>query len=299
MFALAEKESVRSKTSYFGPARVLEVNQAKGLVLLEIEGRAEGSEIWGCLAIPYAHLCQPGASVLVSGESLRALYIIGLLGANPDEKMGHQSLTLKNGAKAQISENAESEKLEFRSKTGELIFEHDPETGKSRVNLQSGDLEFVTQEGNIDFIAAGGIRFLSRQSIEMKSLLGVRILTTDLLGKVLSSVSLHLKKLSFQSPVIGMTAQRADLNIEESSYSGKNFVCRMGHLKLISGKVETLANDIIEKAKTVYRTVEGLTQLRTGRMRTMVEASYHLKAKKTFLKAEEDFKVKAEKIHLG
>ncbi len=73
----------------------------------------------------------------------------------------------------------------------------------------------------------------------------------------------------------------------------------MGHLKLISGKVETLANDIIEKAKTVYRTVEGLTQLRTGRMRTMVEASYHLKAKKTFLKAEEDFKVKAEKIHLG
>lgn len=299
MFAVVEKKFAMPKTRYFGPAQVMELNLVEGLVRLQIDGMEEDTEIWARLAIPYANLCKPGASVLVAGEGLNDIYIIGLLSKGHNEEPDHKSLVLKNGAKARITGNTETERLEVRSRVGELIFEHDPETGKSRVNIQSGDLEIVTQEGNIDFISAGDIRFSSQQSIELKSLLGIRMMTTDLLGSILSSVTLNFKKLCLQSPIIGITAQRGDIHVEDSSYIGKKFVGRMGHAKLIVGKIETLANDIIEKAKSVYRTVEGLTQLKTGRMRTMVDASYHLKAKKAFLKAEEDFKVKAEKIHLG
>lgn len=297
MLALAQETPVISNTKYFGPAHILELTQIEGLVLLQIDGLEEALK--GRLAVPYTHLCNAGARVLVSGENLNDLYVIGILGSNLKQQAGPQSLVLKNGTIAEITEDSDFEKLQLRTNTGELIFEHNPETGKSRVNLQSGDLEFVTQKGDISFRAAGDIRFMSKQAIEMQSQIGVSLMTTDIWGKILSSLTLYSKKLSFQSPLIGMTAQKADLNIEESNYSGAKFVGRIGHSKLISQKVETLANDIFEKAKTVYRSVEGLTQLRTGRMKTMVEASYHLKSKNAFLKTEEDFKVKAEKIHLG
>jgi hypothetical protein len=49
----------------------------------------------------------------------------------------------------------------------------------------------------------------------------------------------------------------------------------------------------------MYNTVEQLSQLKTGRMRTLVKSTFHLKAKNSMLKSEEDFKVRAEKIHLG
>lgn len=67
----------------------------------------------------------------------------------------------------------------------------------------------------------------------------------------------------------------------------------------IADRVETLAGSIVEKARNAYRTVERLSQLTTGRMRTLVDETYHLKSKRAFLKSEEDFKIKGDKIHLG
>ena len=64
-------------------------------------------------------------------------------------------------------------------------------------------------------------------------------------------------------------------------------------------RLETEAQTVVSKAANVYQTVEDLTQLQTGRMRTLVEGSCHLKARDAFLKAEQDFKVDGEQIHLG
>jgi hypothetical protein len=67
----------------------------------------------------------------------------------------------------------------------------------------------------------------------------------------------------------------------------------------IIDRIETLAETMIEKARNVYRTVEQLSQLKTGRMRTLVEQTFQFKSRRAFLKSEEDFKIKGEKIHLG
>ena len=56
---------------------------------------------------------------------------------------------------------------------------------------------------------------------------------------------------------------------------------------------------VIAKARNIYQTVEELSQVRAGRMRTIVAKTFHFKSKKAFVKAEEDYKIKAEKIHLG
>ncbi len=67
----------------------------------------------------------------------------------------------------------------------------------------------------------------------------------------------------------------------------------------IVNRLETLAETLFEKARNSYRTVEQLMQLRSGRMRTLVDQTYQFKSHKAFLKSEEDFKIKGEKIHLG
>lgn len=70
-------------------------------------------------------------------------------------------------------------------------------------------------------------------------------------------------------------------------------------IKFAGQKIETAVETIMEKAKNVYRSVTNLTQLRTGRIRTLVDQTSHFKARKAFHKAEEDYKIKGKKIHLG
>ena len=127
----------------------------------------------------------------------------------------------------------------------------------------------------------------------------VRLAVEDGVGLLRSAVSLGSRKMKLSSSELGITAQRGTFQVEETRYTGKRFLGKIAYAQLIVGKLGTLAESIVEKAKNVYRTVEQLSQLKTGRMRTLIESTYHLKAKKAFLRSEEDFKVKADKIHLG
>lgn len=64
-------------------------------------------------------------------------------------------------------------------------------------------------------------------------------------------------------------------------------------------KIETKAKTLIHKAQDMYQSVENLSQLKTGRLKMLIKSTCHIKSKDTVLKAEEDFKVKAEEINLG
>jgi len=48
-------------------------------------------------------------------------------------------------------------------------------------------------------------------------------------------------------------------------------------MKMAARRIERVAETVIEKAKNIYQTVEELTQLQTGRMRTLVKGTCHLK----------------------
>ena len=299
MLAISKDISVMQENRHFGPATVLDVDEDEGLVLLRIASMGTHIKTWGRLAIPYAHKFIFGETVLVAGEDINDVYVIGLLNSKPTEENNEKGLTLRNGAYASVSGTTESEKFRLSSKSGELIFEYDPETGKSRVNIQSGDLEFVTKNGNINFVSEQDIRFTSKHSIAMESRYGICMSITNAVGKVISSMSFKSRRMKLSSPELSIAAQRGEIQIKDSRYIGGTFSGTVKDAKFIVGKLETLANDVIGKARNVYKTVEGLTQLKTGRMRTLVDSTLHIKTKKTYLKSQEDFKVKADKIHLG
>ena len=59
------------------------------------------------------------------------------------------------------------------------------------------------------------------------------------------------------------------------------------------------ARRIVERAKATYRDAEDLAQTRAGRVRTVVETTFHVLAGTAIVKAEEDVKLKGKKIHLA
>lgn len=299
MHKISEDKSIMQNTKYFGPATVLDINGDEGLILLNIETIEKDFKTWGRVAVPHPHTIMTGESVLVAGEDINAVYIIGILNSKPANQSNKMRLTLNNGAYASVNKTPEAEKFQLCSKSGEMIFEYDPSTGKGLINVQSGDLDVATKQGDINFISERNICFRSKQSINLESQHGIRMATKNAIGQDISSMSLRSMKMNLSSPEIGITAQRGAIQIEDSKYIGNKFSATFKHGKLIIGRLESIANDIISKARNVYRTVDELTQLRTGRMRTLVKSTLHIKAKKSYLKAEDDFKINADKIHLG
>ena len=71
------------------------------------------------------------------------------------------------------------------------------------------------------------------------------------------------------------------------------------HVRIVARRIESIADTVIEKAKNAYRAVERLNQLKAGRLRTLVDETFHLKARRTVVASGEDCKITAAQIHLG
>lgn len=298
MSSLAEKYEWLRTTRYLGPARVLEVDETGDLVNLCLTGSGECGNVWARVAIPSIHQLAPGVTVLVVGEDMDDMYVIGLLTRKNASVISSERLDLSSGAYAEVAGPSGAERLQVFSKERELLFEYDEEKGRALVNVDSGDLEFVTQKGNISFRSAQGIHFHG-QSIGMTSRWGIRLGIMDAIGKIRSAVTLQPRRMNLSSPEVGIAAQRGEFQIEETEYTGEKLLVKIGFAKLMIQRLETIAKSINLKAKNIYKRVEQLSQLKTGRMRTLVDSTFHFKSRKAFLKSEEDFKVKADRIHLG
>ena len=76
-------------------------------------------------------------------------------------------------------------------------------------------------------------------------------------------------------------------------------VTSMDSIRLTAKKLESVIGTILETAKNVYRHIEALSQVKAGRTRTLVKGTSHFTAENAYHKARGNYKIKAEKIHLG
>jgi hypothetical protein len=295
---IAEIYSPEIKNQYFDTAVVVENSVTQGFIRVNLMVNREIIQAHARLAISLISPLNKGDEILVAGADIDNLYIIGVL----TNKAPHTELpkrhNIGSGAYIMIDDSNQSATLQVFSKRNELLVEYDPESEKTRINIEKGNLEFTTHHGDIVFDSQQNIR-LNGQTIELASRSSVQLSVSDALGQLISSLSIRPKHMKISSAEVGITAQKSEFHIKETRYLGKIFRGKIEDAQLIAGKLTTIAKSITEKAKNVYRTVEQLTQLRTGRMRTLVGSTFHLKAKKTYMKAEEDFKINADKIHLG
>lgn len=216
-----------NQTGYLGPALILEINDRDRLVLVEWKRAGQPYLSWARPALSGSSQLKRRDLALVLSQDLEDFYVIGLLADSGTARQSSPaSLQTPSGASVVVGRSAGEEVVQVHSKQGALVLEYHPESAKTMVNVESGDLEFVTCHGSIAFHSA--------------------------------------QKISF-----------------------------------VAHRLETLAETVVSRAKNVYQTIEELTQLQTGRLRMLVKGNCHLKARDAFLKAEQDFKVDGEQIHLG
>jgi hypothetical protein len=292
MSPFTEEYPWMTETRFMGPARVLEIEESESYIQIQMENAHDDNVVRARKAI--AGPLHPGDNVLVMGENPDNLYIIGILELQTENKSSGNRIVLEGGTQAA----RDGQSISIYSRKKELLFEYNEKNGKTRINLESGDIEFISRNGNISF-AAGKDILLNGKTVGITSRSGTVVGNLDSQGNLNSALSMKKDELSLESSAIGVTAKQGELRIDETAFTGKKITANIGLVKLVSDRLETLAQTVMSRAKNVYRTVEELCQLKTGRMRTLVKNTFHLKSKNAMLKSEEDFKVRADKIHLG
>jgi len=234
---------------YLGPAIVLKNENSKtSCVTVEWSNGHAPIVATANIAITRDKPITRNTTVLVAGNSVNEMYVIGLLNVpSIADKAEKQIVQTTQGAFARVNKTKATETLSVYSNKKELLFEYDAINNITKVNVEQGDIELNSNTGNITLNAG--------KTVEINA----------------DTLNMNSKKLSIKAIISDM----------------------------ILGRLETTTDTLIENAKNVYRNVKELTQLRTGRSRTLVDETYQLNADKVLLKSENDVKVKAEKIHLG
>jgi hypothetical protein len=245
-----------------GPAEILQVDVPGQRVRLRLAGSDDDLGVWAQIAIAAAEIAiHAGDQVLVIGDNPRDLYVIGVLQATRISSHSPARLVSKGGAYATVSRSPEQQTLQVFSARNELLFEYDEVKRHVRINVEYGDLEFVTRNGDIVFSSA--------------------------------------RDVLIQGASIRVSGERGDVQLENTTISGDHLLAHYKEVRFISDRCEAAFHTLTEKAKNVFRVVEQLAQIKAGRIRTLVDSTYFFKAKKAFVKSDEDYKIRAEKIHLG
>jgi len=291
MLNLAEKFKRTPQSRYLGPATVVKTDADTGDICLSLKGHPQAAYLWAQNALPGQHLFQKNDTVLVVGEIPDDLYVIGVLNQKDVNEASNSKIELSKGAHAEVAGSPNEQALKVFSPKKELIFHYDEKSGNARVNMEAGDIEFVTEKGSITFAANKEIMFHGR-SIGMTGAQGICLGIMDALGKLRNTLTLKDQSMKIDSPKVEIEAEQGKFNIEDGKYTGHSF-----HGKI--ERLENFASTVITKARNIYQSVEELSQIKAGRMRTIVAKTFHFKSKKAFVKAEEDYKINADKIHLG
>jgi hypothetical protein len=240
-----------------------------------------------------------GDEVLTLTDAGGQMYIVGVLTCKREAPDAAAGIRLADGAAARLDGPPENQSLKLYSRDNELLIDYQSDTGNVIVHAPSGNLEFSADKGSIGFHSAGDIRMDGHHvGLTARNDLHLGVQDPNV-GGTGPSMTMKTRKMELIAPVLDLTAQRAQLFMQETRIAGKKLLGRIGDVQFIGRKIESVADTVLAKAKNMYRTISELSQLKAGRQRTLIENTSHMKARKTILKSEKDFKVKAEKIHLG
>jgi hypothetical protein len=180
-----------------------------------------------------------------------------------------REVRLATGECARVRTGEAGEALEILSAQGELVFSYDPATRVTRLVVPRGDLQLFAVEGNIDLNAGGDIRVRGEGAVDI------------------------------QGQRLRLGAPRAEITIDTLTYAGRRLRANLGEAKLALDKLRVVADTVRQRARDVYQEITDLAQTRAGRVRTLVEDTYQVKAQDLILDASRDTKIDGEQIYIG
>ncbi|MCI5223474.1 MAG: DUF3540 domain-containing protein [Candidatus Electrothrix sp. AR4] len=272
-------------------AEVISFDREGRTAKIHIDSLPLAEEIDAALALPYDIDLSCGDKVLIAGEDIYRIYIIGVLSTKESATI-HST----NGAYARLDNDRAS--LQIFSPHDELIIEYDTANNKTKLSSHGNNLELNAPAGNMSLNSSESITIQS-DSINLTGRNMINMKVQDQTGTSISGLSLGNYQTKLNCPDFRIVAKNGDLFVDELKITGKKILTNLVQATFKISKLETRAKTLVHKAQNMYQSVENLSQLKTGRLKTLIKSTYHLKSKNTVLKSEEDFKVKAEEINLG
>jgi hypothetical protein len=270
-----------SASSWVLPATVL-LEGPNGTYRVRLD--APGMDhVWADLAMAPGPGLKAGDRVLVTGQEPGSGWIIGRLDAPKEQK-----LETRSGASVAVTQVDGGERIEVRDADARLLVELDPATGRMQVSAPAGDLAFAAPHGDLELSAGGAVRVRGGKEVALETS-GERG-ASFVLGSAVSRLS---------SRVFQLVAKKADLGVDDATYTGAGLRATLHEATLRVNRLETVAERLFERAKSVFRQVDDLHQLRAGRARTLVDEGYFLRTKHASIEAEDEVKIDGKQIQLG
>ena len=289
-----------------GPARrgqVREVGPTAWTIELE-EGRR--------LEARAARSVQPppmiGDEVLLLADAGGSWYIVDVLsGDRPHDPplapapapapAGTRTEQLCDGSSLRVEGNSAGlEALHFTSADGKLEFEYDAATSRCRLRSRaaldvedlSGDLRFRSK-GNVHFEAEGDVSVAAGRAVRLQSRAADGSAGLELEPQ---QVRLHGERLSLEAEHSRLISARTDAEIGAASL-------RARRLRLVATSLESVCDDVVQRAKNAFLQIRDTWNVRAGRSRTVIEGTAHQSSKRYVCRGTEEIKMKSDKIHLA
>jgi hypothetical protein len=197
-------------------------------------------------------------------------------------------LRATSGASVALTTGLEGERLELRDARDRVLVRFDPATGCAEVWAPTGDLALRTR-GKLELDGAAGVSIRSAEH--------VRVEAND--GRHASTLRVEPGKAELRAGALILAAETASLVFGDVRSRLARLRSTIGDATLSATRLESTAERVFERAKSVFRTVEDVHQLVAGRSRTLVDGGFELRARHASIDAQDDVKIDGKRIHLG
>ncbi len=292
---LLEHDPITAKL-HFSPAEVLRVTD-DGKIKIRFPDDPAEREFCATAAMGYGQVAQIGQQVLIAGQDAQCLYAIGIIPGSqnpaPVEKR-----PLPGGGYAEISNADTQPYVRIFSPENNLVLEYNPHSRQTRIHADTGGLELVAPDGDMVFRAGKQIR-LEADSVAIQAGRAVDVGIIHALKGALSQLRLRSDTAKLKSPEVHVAAEKFNLAADRTAVKSSSLTGDLENIKVTSNRTELITETLISRCKNVYQSVEELCQLCSGRLRMIIKSTWHSRSQNTYLNTQEDFKVKADQIHLG
>ena len=215
-------------------------------------------------------------------------YVIAVLhAATPSEDQ--PSLVLPDGARAAIA----GEGLELRDARGRLLVRY--HAGHAEIAAPSGDLHLIAPQGRVTIESALDVSVTSGRDVTVGAARRCE-LTAD---GTRTRLGLEPKRATLHSAHVEVTSQTARLATGKATLLARSIATTAEHLAQRVTKYELVAERLVERTKDAFRDASDLAQTRVGRLRTIVEDTFSLRARRTTLLSSDETSIDGKKVLLG
>lgn len=264
---MAETELAPPRLRAWHPAAVLE-ELDEGRVLVRPDGAAP------CVA----RIATWPAPVLTAGDRVLLApgpYVVGLV----DLADRRRALTIADGTSAVVQDDV----LAVTDPRGRVLFRYDAATGTAELGAPDGDLR-LRAAGRIDLEAGSGVG-VSGDRVDLDA------------GP--AHLGLGDDGADLDAPSVTVRADSASADLGAAEISGDRCTATWSEGRLRFGRLEVTARRLRETFGDAFRSVESLCETRAGRLRTLIQGGWRLRAGQADLAAREDVRIDGDKINIG